>query len=261
MNYHFDTIDSVFQGNNTFNPSFRLTESIRPKTISLNTAEIPISISNVRESNYTNSLLIISGGLVASIIIPENNYSSITYLLNQINKQINDTGIFDDDKLPFFSTNNGRVIITTKNSHGGLGIGWDNSLVPTSNLVTTVLGFNENTNITGLNLTINQSTTGNTMTAFSCYNLFYDLYLNLFFVGLPTRSTSSSNKLMSFKLPFNVTNGSIFYNAEGTSFRQYLEITDPHFVLSQLQLQVYDRFGCPLNNGGQHWCFSLLITH
>jgi hypothetical protein len=62
---------------------------------------------------------------------------------------------------------------------------------------------------------------------------------------------------MTFKIPFNATNGSIYYEAENISFCQYSLITDKNFILNKLQIQVYDQFNYLLDNNGFDWSFTL----
>jgi hypothetical protein len=62
---------------------------------------------------------------------------------------------------------------------------------------------------------------------------------------------------MTFKIPFNSVSGSIYYTAENISYSHYIEITDEHFVLDRVQIQVYDQFNNQLNNRGVNWSFTL----
>jgi hypothetical protein len=70
-----------------------------------------------------------------------------------------------------------------------------------------------------------------------------------------------SNQLMSFKIPLNATNGSIYYTAENISFSQFIEITDENFILNNLKIQVYDQFNNLLDNNGINWSFTLAFQY
>jgi hypothetical protein len=53
---------------------------------------------------------------------------------------------------------------------------------------------------------------------------------------------------MSFKIPVKGGVQSIEFNGENQNFSQYIELSDPHFILSQLKLQLYDVRGNLLKN-------------
>jgi hypothetical protein len=53
---------------------------------------------------------------------------------------------------------------------------------------------------------------------------------------------------MSFKIPVKGGVQSIEFNGENQNFSQYIELSDPHFILSQLRLQIYDVRGNLLKN-------------
>ena len=99
------------------------------------------------------------------------------------------------------------------------------------------------------------------MTAVNSFNLNYDLYLSMNLINVPAiSSNSTNNKLISFKLPLDALNGMIYYRADQTTFHQFVEITDANYVLNRIQLQIYDRFNCPVNNNGVDWSFTLAVT-
>jgi hypothetical protein len=66
---------------------------------------------------------------------------------------------------------------------------------------------------------------------------------------------------MTFKIPCNATSNQIYFNAEFQSFSQFIEITDLHFAIGNLQLTVCDKFGYPIDNNGLDWSFTLAIVH
>lgn len=256
-----DSQDSI--NTDPFSPTFLLSNVIRkPHKIYLKSAEIPISFTNIRASNYTNYLTILCHGKTAIILIPEQQYN-LTSLLVMINSQIKDSGVFTDTNIPVFTFNDGYITIKAQDAGTqGIAIGWTGS--QPSNLVRTVLGFNMFPNgytLNGLTLQMNQYSISNKMVAMNSFNLTYDLYLSINLVNIPAiSSNSTNNKLISFKMPLDVQNGMIYYKAEQTSFHQFVEITDQNFVLNRIQLQIYDRFNCPVSNNGVDWSFTLAVT-
>jgi len=57
-------------------------------------------------------------------------------------------------------------------------------------------------------------------------------------------------------------NDSVYYLYENFSFNQELQINDPSYIISNLRVQFYDRFGYQIssNNGLDH-SFSLAIEY
>ena len=115
-----------------------------------------------------------------------------------------------------------------------------------SNFVTQILGF------TNYNPTF-----GTTITSARIYNLNYDNYLSIYCPNIPHKSSGAYGQLMTFKVPFNATSRSIYYIAENISYSHCIEITDEHYILNNLQIQVFDQFNNLLNNHGMNWSFTL----
>ena len=113
----------------------------------------------------------------------------------------------------------------------------------TSNLLNIILGFTSSTTLSAVN------TTGTTLTAIRQPNLNFDNYISLFIKNIPHNS-SSSNQLISFKIPLNGSGNIVYFNSENISFSQYITITDQNLVVDKLQIVVYDRFGNQLTNNG-----------
>jgi len=111
-----------------------------------------------------------------------------------------------------------------------------NIVIQKSILANVILGFSENqSGVTSLSST-------------NKYTLSYDNFISLY-LDIPSKGTSSGSRLISFKIPLNAVNGMIFYMADNASFRQYIEVADENFVLSQFRVTVYDRFGYNINTG------------
>jgi len=108
----------------------------------------------------------------------------------------------------------------------------------TSFLTNTILGFQTDQT---------DSTLGNIVGRY-LWSIYHDLSIGLYFSNIPHNNTHFSSQLMSFKIPVKGGVQSIEFNGENQNFSQYIELSDPHFILSQLRLQVYDVRGNLLKN-------------
>lgn len=261
--YHFDTANLIYTngggaqkaylGNNTFQSTFQLAQPIHhPRKIYLKSVEMPITFTNIRASNNTNSLTILNKGVVYNVLLPDKSYSSIQSLLSDINSQLSAQEP-NVNHCPQFSVSDNKIVLETPDtSYHPI------SLLGNSLLTTQILGFNQF--IGNDYLSVNQTSDSNSMTSYSSFNLAYDTYINMFLVNVPTKSTSNGGQLISFKLPLkDGFNGSIFYEQENTSFAQCLEVTDSKYILSQVNVQMFDRFGFPLSSNGSQWSFTLCV--
>ena len=261
--YHFDTANltytsgggqqKVYQDNNTFQSIFQLSQPFHhPRKIYLKSVELPITFTNIRASNKTNTLTILNKGIVYNVLLPDKSYSNIQSLLSDINSQlsIQEPNV---NHCPQFSVSGNNIVLSTPSPDYS-----PISVLGNSNLITQVLGFNQN--IGNDFLQVNQSSDTNTMTSYSTFNLAYDTYINMYLSNVPSKSTSSNSQIISFKLPMkDGFNGSIYYEQENTSFAQCLEITDDRFILSFLNVQILDRFGFPISSNGSQWSFTLCV--
>jgi hypothetical protein len=229
---------------------------------------MPITFNNIRASNNTNKLTILNKGLVYNIELPDKSYLSIQELLDEINailllqyKNMYLQPTTDEQQQihqihynsPQFSVSGNNIVLKTLNTDYS-----PMSLLGNTNLITQVLGFNE---FIGSDfLQVNQTSDTNILTSYSSFNLAYDTYVNMYFPNIPLKTTSSNNHIINFKLPLkNAFNGTIFYEQENTSFAQCLEITNERFILSQLEIQILDRFGCQIPSNGSQWSFTLCV--
>jgi hypothetical protein len=145
--------------------------------------------------------------------------------------------------LPQFSEYNN--IVKVANNTSSLKFNFVNT-----NLLTKILGFTLNFP----NDTLNNSMS---VTANNFYNLNIDTYFNFYCPNIPHKSAGFSNQLMTFKIPFNSTNGSIFYESENINYSHYVKITDQNFILDKLKIQIFDQFNYLLDNNGFNWSFTL----
>lgn len=270
-------LHKVYKGNNTFNPTFVLSQPIHyPKKIYLKSVEMPITFNNIRASNNTNALTILNKGFVYDIELPDKSYSNIQELLNEMNvklslqyknsymEPITEISLTQEQieqkkqqqiqsNTPQFIVSGNNIVLRTLNPDY-----FPMSLIGNTNLIIQVLGFNEFTGSDYLH--VNQTSNTNSLTSFSSFNIAYDTYVNMYIPNVPLKTTSSNDHIINFKLPMkNAFNGTIFYEQENTSFAQCLEITNERFILSQLEVQVLDRFGCQIPSNGSQWSFTLCV--
>ena len=78
--------------------------------------------------------------------------------------------------------------------------------------------------------------------------MYNDLCLYLYLENIPQTNTHFKSALVSYKLPISSGYQAIEFNAENDSFAQYIENTDPHFILDKIRLKVYDRDNNLLTN-------------
>jgi hypothetical protein len=66
-----------------------------------------------------------------------------------------------------------------------------------------------------------------------------------------------SNQLQTFKVPLNTVTNQVYFYQEGSSFRQWVDITDANFTMSSIICIVLDKFGNNLNPNGLDFSFTL----
>lgn len=243
---NFDT--NLIQTTNPFNCQFQLSDPLKHlKRIYLKSVELPINFYNVRNNFNSFSLTLYKVSSPTSfksftITVDNGNYKTLGDLFNVLNGQmygITMTGFTPSD-VPYFSVNADNTI-TLSNTNLDLRF-----KLSSSNFLTQILGF-----------TNTFSNYVNTITSARIYNLNYDNYLSIYCPTIPHKSSGCYNQLMTFKIPFNASSGSIFYTAENISYSHYVEISDDSFILNNLQIQVYDQFNNLLDNNGMNWSFTL----
>jgi hypothetical protein len=230
---HFDTLLGSYNNNSVYDCTFILSNPLRNvQKIYLKSLEIPISFNNIRSSNNTNTFQINS----YTITLNENNYTSITTLLNDINTQIH----LVLPNISFTLNSNNKVSIT--NTGNPITITFNSS-----RLLSVILGFTKNIYST-------------VFSAENNYLLAYDNYISMYLQDIPVKSTGYSNQLISYKIPLNAVNGVVYFLQELNSFSQSVEITDQNYILNRFRVVVYDRFGCKLTNG-LDYSFSLAVNY
>jgi len=220
---HFDTYldNCTYFKNSPYDTIFKLSNPVKCiHKIYLKSLEMPIVFENIRDGNTSNVFSIKINNTIKTATLASKNYTDINVLLTDINNALG---------YSYLSVNsNGYIILSaTINS---------NIVIQKSILANVILGFSENqSGVTSLSST-------------NKYTLSYDNFISLY-LDIPSKGTSSGSRLISFKIPLNAVNGMIFYMADNASFRQYIEVADENYVLSQFRVTVYDRFGYNINTG------------
>ena len=248
INFDTNFIDNV---SNPFNTTFILTEPLKKvKNIYLKSVELPVGITNIRNNfdtiNFQYS--IVGRPTVSfSITLPHKNYAIndlISYINSGIKAQYYPYLPQGGKAIPQFSVNTNNTI-NVSNSDSTVQFNFTST-----NLLKQILGFTTS-------FLPGTSNTAMSVNSDKVYNLNLDNYLSFYCANVPHKSVGLGNQLMTFKIPFNATNGSIYYEAENISFCQYSLITDKNFILNKLQIQVYDQFNYLLDNNGFDWSFTL----
>lgn len=197
----------------------------RIRSIALKNAQIPIGFYNTRAPYNTMNIS------STSYTVTPGNYTSNTALISAMNTAVGaSVGAFSiDSTTGFFKFVSAAGTVTL-------------TVAPL-----TLLSF--------LGFTNGQS--GTTIVARGPYLLNFDTYLNIWIENLGQSSLEPSQ--ITFKLPLNVSFGSVLQWTEFSQFTQVVPVTDRGVRLDRLNVTVLDRFGTILNNSGLDWSFTLEI--
>ena len=241
---NFDSINSTDTLNDAFDTNFVLMQKYTNiKKIYLKTAEIPIGFVNIRSSNNSNVLRFVLNGVSYNATITQQNYSSISSLLTALNASI-------------------LTAITSSGFTFVLSVSSSNNLIITSTGAFSSYSIRQNTlsNILGLSNAINQ--TAGTYTSPFIYNLAYDTYIQMSFYNVPSIFSTLGNVPSALKIPLNTnTYNILFYTTDRGEYDQALTVSDTNFILSNMRIIMYDRFGFPINNGNLEYSFTLAIEY
>ena len=241
---NFDTINSVKTSLDCFDTTFTIiTKYTNIKKIYLKNAEIPIGFPNFRSSNNSNVLSFVLNGVLYNASVTQQNYSTISSLLIALNASIV-TAILGSGFIFVLSVSSSNNIIIT--STGGF----------------TSYSINQNTlsNILGLSLALNQI--AGIYTSPYIYNLAYDTYIQMSFNNIPSIFSTLGNVPSALKIPLNTNAYNIlFYSTDRGHYDQGLTVSDSSFILNNMRIIMYDRFGFPLNNGNLEYSFTIAIEY
>ena len=226
---NFDSINAIDTNNDSFDATFTFNQKYKNiKKIYLKNAEIPIGFSNIRSSNNSNVLNFILNGVTYNCSINSGVYSTINALITALNASIL-TAITSTGFTFVFSVSSGNKIIIT--SSGGFS---SYSIIQ-----------NTLSNILNISSAINQ--VAGIYTSPYIYNLGYDSYIQMCFYNVPSIFSSQGNVPSALKIPLNTNSFNIlFYSTDRSDYDQALTISDTNFILSQMRIIMYDRYGYAL---------------
>ena len=83
-----------------------------------------------------------------------------------------------------------------------------------------------------------------------------------YFFNIPSIFSSQGNVPSALKIPLNTNAFNIlFYSTDRNEYDQSLKISDTNFILSQMRIIMYDRYGFIINNGNLDYSFTLAIEY
>jgi hypothetical protein len=242
---NFDSINAVTTSNDSFDTTFTLAQKYKNiHKIYLKNCEIPIGFPNIRQQNLSNTFSIsFYNNLRTDIQILTGVYSTISSLLTGLNSQISNALLPFNCTLVLSATTDNKIKITSTGSG-------------TYSIITNTLS-----KILGLTFAINQNL-GTLYSSPYVYNLAYDTFMQMSFYNIPSIYSSQGNIPSALKIPLNTnTYNILFYSTSRELYDQSLKITDSNFILSQMRIIMYDRYGYALNNGGLDYSFTLAIEY
>jgi hypothetical protein len=201
----------------------------RVSRVILKTVEIPVAFYNVRTGLNTFVL-----GGAATYTVPPGNYNTTT-LITALNTAVAAVNV------TFSANTTTNRISVSQTGATTLTFG---AVTPGSLLY--MLGIKQGDIV---------PVTGSTYTASLSYNLNPDTMVNIWIRNLYT--SSSENSAITFKVPIQGVNGTVFYFSDNADFSQYINVTDPSMILDRLDIEVRDRYGKLLDNNGVDWSFTL----
>ena len=246
---NFDSFYATKQNNEAFNSTFQILTPYRNiKKVYLKNVEMPVGFTNIRSSNASNVFNFIVNSVGYSATIPVGYYSSISSLLTALNSAI--AGVINPLYSMVLTVNSLNNIVVTLTLISSPATSVNYSILSTT--LSVILGLSTLVNVTNAT-----TSTG------SVFNLSYDTYILMNFPNIPSSFNGSNNNLTStLRIPLNCTPYTVYYYiSERTSFDQTLTVNNDTFILSQLQVKLFDRFGFPLYNGSTDFSFTIAIDY
>lgn len=254
---HFDSANSTYiiDPNNSstvvrnpYKAQYIMNQTFRKvKRVYLSAVEFPVGFSNIR-TGCTDTLKYILNGTTYTVVLPEKNYTSISALLLDLNNQM---VILTPTMIPVLNVN---YLQQNRLMFNFIGTGLTSFSIIDTNLSKYILGFRGMYDV--LTNTIGVAQTY--MATNSNWNLNFDNYISLYIPSLGS-SSSMSNQLQTYKVPLNTVTNQVYFYQEGSSFRQWVDISDVNFTMSNITVIVYDKFGFNLNPNGLDFSFTLSL--
>lgn len=244
---HVDTVNKM--SGDPFQCSVYLSNTHRNvRAISLKSVQLPIGFYNVRSPYNTVTI----NGTVYTLT--PGYYSNVTSFLSALNTIVTaGVGAFTYSNTTGFTTFTsaaGSSTITTTSpylwagpSFGGVQNSTSINLASAPSLGS-LMGFSN-------------AQSGTTITSTNALQLNIDTYIKLYIPNLGTSSLEAN--MMTFKLPIsNQTLGTtLMYEPFDPPC---VNVTDQTAKIDKIQIQVLDRWGNPITNGGVDWAFTLKVS-
>jgi hypothetical protein len=78
-----------------------------------------------------------------------------------------------------------------------------------------------------------------------------DSFVYLYISNISTVFSPNCNRInCSFKIPINTGSYNVNYTSTNLNYEEYIEITNPNMPISEIRIQVIDRFGYNLASAG-----------
>ena len=192
------------------------------------------------------------------IIIPTGNFT-IDSLLAYLNQELQQLHLIMQSLHlnPNLTTLPFSLSTLTLNDTGTFPVGFVRLLCGLTNARIQITSTNLLTNnILGFTINQSNSLTTSDITATNLWGLYNDLAIYLYFPNVPHNNTHFGMQLLSFKIPMSAGYQAIAFNAETQNFSQYIELSDPNFILNSLKIVIYDTRGNIIVNQF-NWHFTL----
>ena len=241
---HEDSFNSIDTNGDSFDTTFNLNQKYKNiNKIYLKNCEIPLGFVNIRTSNNSNVLRFILNGVTYNCSINQQNYSTISSVITALNASILTAITSTGFTFVLSVTTGNQIVITSTGAFSSY------SIIP-----------NTLSNILNINSAINQI--AGTYTSPFIANIGYDTYIQMCFFNIPSIFSSQGNVPSALKIPLNTNAFNIlFYSTDRNEYDQSLKISDTNFILSQMRIIMYDRYGFIINNGNLDYSFTLAIEY
>jgi hypothetical protein len=256
---HVDTLNGIEYSSDSSNNSFVFisgTRSYSPndyniiarlphplsgvKKIYLKSFSTTVLFPTIRSASNSHFINVVCNGTTKRITLVDKIYTSITTLITDLNTSA--TALFPGQNILFsIDSYTGNVMVASSS--------FATITVLDSNLAF-ILGFRSAINTNGTNY----------CTASYLYNLAMDSFLYLYISNISTISSPNCNRInCSFKIPINTGSYNVNYSSTNLNFEEYIEITNPNMPISELRIQIVDRWGANIHSAGAPLALSFAM--
>jgi hypothetical protein len=251
----------------TFNTSIPLMVPVENVTsVSLKMVEIPMTASNIRNSNLSDTFTYTFNfgsyvNITRTVTLTNMNHTSIASLLSDLNTaialSISVGGLYTGFYITFYVNPNDNAKIMVKSNTSNTQGSTKNFSFGTGIFTNIILGVNQNGDYS-----IRNATDGlEYMTCTNNWNLQPDNYYNMTITNLQTTPSNASGRQATFKIPINGSFGQIVYYSENIGIVQKVSIDRPNTILDKINIVITDRWGFPIFSQGSQISFTLSVMY